>query len=227
MVARRNTTVQAVAYVRVSTARQHADAQLRQIRQVAKTVGARLGRVYRDVASSVKERPELDQLVRDARLGRVCLVVVWALDRLGRELWEIADRVRELDALGVRLVSVREPWLDSVNSSPETRKLWLSIGGWWAEMEHHRLRQRTAEGLAAAKARGVRLGRPPAHIPEEAKRLARRLRSGGVSWRHTAEELARQGFCQAAKKRGRGRHPRRPWPIGTLRDSLNRRTSTT
>jgi len=111
------------------------------------------------VESAVKARPVLEQVLADARAGRIQAVVVWALDRLHRSMVGSITTVLELDRLGVQVISLKEPWLDT---SGPVRSLLVAIFGWVVEQERTRLIERTKAGLARARAQGKRLGRPPA-----------------------------------------------------------------
>jgi DNA invertase Pin-like site-specific DNA recombinase len=86
-------------------------------------------------------------------------VVVYALDRVARSLWDLAAVVKELEARGKFLLSVREEWLQNVD--PKVRQLIISVLGWAAEMEREFIRERTREALARLKAQGKAVGRPP------------------------------------------------------------------
>jgi len=79
-------------------------------------------------------------------------VVVYALDRVARSLWDLAAVVKELEGRGKLLLSVCEEWLQSVD--PRVRQLIISILGWAAEMEREFIRERTREALARLKAEG-------------------------------------------------------------------------
>ena len=85
--------------------------------------------VYEQSESAAKTRPVLDQLLDDVRVGKRQAVVVWALDRLHRSMAGCIDAVLELDRLGVPVLSVREPWLDT---SGPVRSLLVAIFGWVA-----------------------------------------------------------------------------------------------
>lgn len=176
-----NTTA---AYLRVSTPEQSLENQRHELAQLASARGLQLDRVYEEQASGADvRRAALEQLRDDARRGRVHVVLVWALDRLGRTMHEVLGLVLELDALGVRVLSAREPWLD--NEGP-VRSLLLAVFGWVAEQERARLGERTRAGLERARRRGVQLGRPRARVD---LRTARRLRAEGLSLRDVAAQL--------------------------------------
>lgn len=113
--------------------------------------------IYEEVESAAKARPVLERLLGDARVGRVQAVAVWALDRLHRSMLGAIQTVLELDRLGVRVISVRESWLDT--DSP-VRPLLVAIFGWVAEQERTRLIERTKAGVQRARREGKKIGRP-------------------------------------------------------------------
>jgi DNA invertase Pin-like site-specific DNA recombinase len=147
----------AALYVRVSTDRQTAENQLIELQQLAAARGFESA-VYEEVESAVKSRPVLERMLGDARTGRVRAIMVWALDRLHRSMIGSIQTVLECDRIGVPVVSVREPWLDT---SGPVRPLLVAIFGWVAEQERARLIERTRAGLERARREGKRLGRPP------------------------------------------------------------------
>ena len=114
---------------------------------------------YEEVESAAKARPVLDRMLADARAGRVRAILVWALDRLHRSMVGSIQTVLECDRIGVPVISVREPWLDT---SGPVRPLLVAIFGWVAEQERARLIERTKAGLDRARRQGKTLGRPRA-----------------------------------------------------------------
>lgn len=147
----------AALYARVSTDRQTTANQVDDLHRLAAARGW-APVLYEEQASAAKRRPVLDRLMDSARRGEVRVVVVWALDRLDRSMFACIARVVELDRLGVLVVSVREPWLDT---SGPTRSLLVAVFGWVAEQERARLIERTRAGLDRARRQGKRIGRPP------------------------------------------------------------------
>lgn len=147
----------AALYVRVSTSNQTTDNQQTELEQLARARGLTVT-VYAETESATKRRPVLERLMEDARRGRIQVVTVWALDRLHRSMQGAINAVLELDRLGVQVVSLREPWLDT---SGPVRPLLVAIFGWVAEQERARLVERTKAGLDRARRQGKRLGRPP------------------------------------------------------------------
>lgn len=145
--------MRAVAYIRVSTEQQTVDNQRPALEAMARARGWDLEWVE-ETASGASVRPALDALCERARRGEFAAVLVWAVDRLGRNMAEVVNRVHALDAAGVVLLSHQEPWLDT---SGPTRSLLLSIFAWVAQQERERLSQRVKAGLKRTK---KRLGRP-------------------------------------------------------------------
>src|SRR5437016_2633180 len=115
---------------------------------------------------------------RSPRNFKVVLLVARPLD--GEQP---PSRVLELDRIGIQVVSVREPWLDT---SGPVRSLLIAIFSWCAEQERLRLIERTRAGLDRARRQGKRIGRPKATIDLE---RARALRAQGKSLREAAMAL--------------------------------------
>ena len=141
--------------------------------------------VVRDLGRSGADpdRPGLRRILREAREGDA--VVVWALDRLGRDarlLLEILDRFKER---GVALYSVRE----GVLGEGAAGQLLYSILSAVAEFERERLRERTKEGLRRAKRAGKRLGRPRKHDHDRLRAEAEKLLAEGKTLSETAKIL--------------------------------------
>jgi len=177
--------VKAAAYARCSTTEQHPEAQLGPLRAWAAAQGHELVEYIDEGQSGAKaSRPAFDQMMAAVRRGEVKLVAVAALDRLGRDVANLLAIAAELRERGVQLVSLREG-LDL--HSPVGKALFTMLG-LVAELERSWIQERVAAGLAAARKRGVRCGRPPALDREQAAR-ARRLAEHGMSRRKIAEML--------------------------------------
>ena len=177
--------MKAVIYARVSTSEQHADSQLPECQALIAARGWNLVGERIEVGSAAKHRPVWSELLEQARRGEFQVLVVWALDRLGRSMHGNLRDVLELESRGVRVVSVREAWLDQ---SGPTRDLVLGVLSWVSQHERERLSDRTKAGLARVRAKGVKLGRPESIDPTTARRAAQ-LRESGSSWRSIAAQL--------------------------------------
>jgi putative DNA-invertase from lambdoid prophage Rac len=148
--------VKAGIYMRVSTTKQDAENQRPELEQLA-LARRWSAEFHEETESGAKVRPILDGLCDRAVKGQVGAVVVWSLDRLGRNAAEVIARVNRLLAANVRVVSLREPWLEQDGPA---RELLLFIFAWVAQQERRRLIERTNAGLDKARAKGTRLGRP-------------------------------------------------------------------
>lgn len=147
-----------VGYARVSTRDQHLD------RQLAALDGAGCLRVFADKLSGRNvERPELRACLDYLRAGDV--LVVSALDRLGRSLADLLAIVDDLRHRGVGFRSLHE----SIDTTTPGGRLVFHVVGALAEFVRELIVEGTREGLAAARARGQRLGRPPALTPEQVR----------------------------------------------------------
>jgi len=152
-----------LGYARVSTGDQSPDLQLDAL------TAAGCYRVFVERASGALDaRPELARALDQLRPGDT--LVVWKLDRLGRSLRHLIDTVGALERRGVGFKSLRE----SVDTTTPGGRLVFHLFGALAEFERDVLRERTAAGLAAARARGRTGGRPPVMTPATAA-VARQL----------------------------------------------------
>ncbi len=168
--------VRAALWLRVSTSDQVAANQEPELLALAVARGLEVVEVYRLEGESAWSgsggyRKALEAMLRDARRCRFEVLLVWALDRLGREgplaTLQLVDR---LSRAGVTVVSIHEPWTEA---GGELRELLLAITAWVARMESQRRSERTRAGLERARAEGKRIGRPPG-----ARDTRKRRRSG-------------------------------------------------
>jgi len=144
-------------YARVSTAGQSLDGQLDQLH--AAGVDERHVRV--ETASGRRQdRPVLAALLQDVADGDG--LVVTKLDRLGRSMQHLVRVVDELDRRGVRVRSLSE----AIDTSTAGGRFMVHLAAALAQMEADLIRERTLDGLAAARARGRIGGRPTVMTPE-------------------------------------------------------------
>ena len=167
-----------VAYVRVSRDDEQPENQEHAIFRWAAERGHQVVETVRDVGVSGAlppgERPGWQRVVQ--LLESADGVVVYALDRAARSLWDLASVVRELESKGKLLLSVREEWLQNVD--PRVRQLIISVLGWAAEMEREFIRERTREAIARLKAQGKYVGRPPKWSEQTRRRIIDLVRRG-------------------------------------------------
>jgi DNA invertase Pin-like site-specific DNA recombinase len=133
--------------------------------------------------------------LRDAHRGRFKAVAIWKLDRLARSVRHLVLLADELRALGIDLVSVE----DAIDTTTASGRFLFHILGAVAELERELIRERTIAGLASAKRRGAKLGRPRARFDIE---RAARLRGDGLSYERVAAILGvSTGTIHAALRR--------------------------
>lgn len=134
-----------------------------------------------------RERPVLEELLAYVRDGDT--VVVWSLDRLARSVKDLKDIVGDLLARGVTVEFVKEGMKFSPDDSqgPFSKLLFHTLAA-FAEFERDVIRERQAEGIAKAKAKGVYKGRAPVLNPTQVE-VARSRVSSGVPKAQVARDL--------------------------------------
>jgi DNA invertase Pin-like site-specific DNA recombinase len=144
-------------YARVSTFDQEPENQLAELRRYAGARGWTIAEHIDKGVSGVNDRrPAFDALLADARRRRFDVLVVWRLDRLGRNLKHLIGLLDELNASGIAFVSLNE----GIDATTPAGKLQMHILGAIAEFERARIAERVRAGLQRARAQGKRLGRP-------------------------------------------------------------------
>ena len=173
-------------YIRVSTREQNEDRQ----RLALAALPVPEENIYMDKQSGKDfERPQYRRLVR--RLRRDDLLYVKSIDRLGRNYSEILEQWRMLTKeKGVDIAVLDMPLLDTRRGKDLMGTflsgIVLQVLSFVAENERDNIRQRQAEGIAAAKARGVRFGRPPLPLPDNFHMLHQAWRGQKITLRQAA-----------------------------------------
>ena len=174
-------------YIRVSSVDQTEDRQMIALR--GKGVAER--HIYLDKQSGKDfHRPQYRRLVRALKPGD--LLYVQSIDRLGRDYREIQQQWRLLTKeKGVDICVLDMPLLDTRQGKDLMgtfiADLVLQILSFVAQSERENIRRRQQEGIAAAKARGVKFGRPPLPLPENFYEVQRRWRNKELTLRQAAE----------------------------------------
>ena len=175
-------------YIRVSTRDQNEDRQLIAMREI----DVPEKNIYTDKQSGKDfERPQYKKLVR--KLKRDDLLYIKSIDRLGRNYEEIQNQWRLLTKdKGVDICVIDMPLLDTRRGKDLVgtflSDIVLQVLSFVAENERVNIRQRQAEGIAAAKARGVRFGRPPRPLPENYHSAYQRWKAGKITGTAAAAE---------------------------------------
>ncbi|MCI9348291.1 MAG: recombinase family protein [Oscillibacter sp.] len=181
-------------YIRVSSTDQNEDRQLDALRELAVPEE----RIYLDKQSGKDfNRPNYQRLVRKLKPGD--LLYIKSIDRLGRDYEEIQNQWRRLTKeKGVDICVIDMPLLDTRRGRDLVgtflSDIVLQVLSFVAENERSNIRQRQAEGIAAAKRRGVRFGRPSLPLPLDFPQIVADWDRGQLSLK---DALQRTGFSEA------------------------------
>src|ERR1700704_4572760 len=167
-------------YLRVSTAKQDTDNQLRELEAVAARSGWEVVRIFEDAgisgAKGRDERPGLDSMMKAVNAKRFDMVAAWSLDRLGRSLTGLLGILQGLHDKGVDLFLHQQ----GIDTSTTAGRAMFQMLGVFAEFERGIIRERINAGLARARAKGTKLGRRPVKPSVEAR--IRELRAQGMGF---------------------------------------------
>ncbi|HEX3885408.1 MAG TPA: recombinase family protein [Stellaceae bacterium] len=168
-----------LGYARVSTEEQNLDMQRRSLR------AAGCERVFEDcgVSGAARSRPQLDKAFASLRQGDI--LVVWKLDRLGRSLSHLIEVMQTLGEQGVGFQSMSE----AIDTTTAGGRLVFHMMGALAEFERSLIAERTRAGMAAAKARGEAVGRPPKLTRTQVEHARRLIKTKSESVTSVARSL--------------------------------------
>jgi DNA invertase Pin-like site-specific DNA recombinase len=156
-----------IGYARVSTQDQDTQSQI----SALKESGCEL--MFQEKASGGRwDRPELHQLLGQLRKGDV--VVVWKLDRLSRSLKDLLLTLEKIEGAGANFQSLTE----AIDTATPAGRMMMQIVGSFAEFERAMLRERTKNGLDAARKDGRVGGRRPKLTPQQQKEIVTLVTSG-------------------------------------------------
>jgi DNA invertase Pin-like site-specific DNA recombinase len=177
----------AALYLRVSTSEQTTDNQELALRQIAAARGWNVVEVYNDTgisgAKGRNERPALDAMLHDASRRRFDVVMAWKLDRLGRSTLDLHNNAEHLRVSGVEIFCPGQ----GIDTATSAGKLTFTILAGVAEFERDLIRERVNAGIARARAKGVKLGRPKTEKKIEDQ--IRALLGSGVGMNKIAAQL--------------------------------------
>ena len=190
-------------YIRVSTREQNEDRQLIALREMAVPEA----NLFIDKQSGKDfQRPQYKKLVR--KLKKDDLLYIKSIDRLGRNYEEIQNQWRILTKdKGIDIVVLDMPLLDTRRGKDLMgtflSDIVLQVLSFVAENERTNIRQRQAEGIAAAKARGTRFGRARKPLPENFDACCEAWRNGEMTLTQAADAcgMVRASFQRAMARR--------------------------
>src|SRR5271155_6139252 len=186
--------MRAAIYARVSTNNgQDPHMQIRELREYCQRRGWEIEGEYVDagVSGAKEHRPQLDVLLAACRKRRVDAVVVYRYDRFARSLRQLVNALEEFRSLGIEFISLHE----GVDTSTPNGRLVFGIFASIAEFERELIRDRVISGIAAARSKGKRLGRPRQFV--DSSKIAV-LRSQGLTW---AEITSQTGISKGSAQR--------------------------
>lgn len=189
-------------YVRVSTKEQNEDRQLISIRKM----GVEDKKIYIDKVSGKNfERPQYKRLLK--KLDKNSVLYIQSIDRLGRNYRELSEQWRIITKeIGADVVVIDMPLLDTRKEKgllgTFISDLILALLSYVAESEYETIHRRQAEGIVAAKARGVKFGRPSRKVPTNFDEIHRLWRDKKMTLIEAAEacEMPVGTFYSKARK---------------------------
>lgn len=179
----------AAIYCRVSTADQSCERQERELTALADRAGYEVVGVYKETGSGVKlDRAERKKVMALAQAREIDAILVTELSRWGRSTLDLLNTLRELESRRVSVIALNGMTFNL--STPHGRMMATFLSG-IAEFEHDLISERVKSGLAAAKARGKKLGRQPGQRPKSDRLSAQVLAriAEGRSYRLIGREL--------------------------------------
>ena len=188
-------------YIRVSTMGQNEDRQ----RLAMERAAVPKRNIYMDKQSGKDfDRPQYKRLVHRLKSGD--LLYVGSIDRLGRNYEEIQRQWRILTKeIGIDICVLDMPLLDTCNGKDLMgtfiADLVLQILSFVAQSERENIRRRQAEGIAAAKKRGVRFGRPRAEVPEDFAAIVQEWKKGCITMEEALQksQISKSTFYRRVK----------------------------
>lgn len=173
----------AALYFRCSTVQQNLEIQTNDLRKYAEARGFEIIFEYSDfgISGAKDKRPALDQMLKEARQRKFDCVIVWRLDRLGRNTKHLLTVLDELDSLQIPLVSLQEGF----DLSTPIGRVVATVLAALSAFEREIIKERVIAGIQNAKAKGKVLGRPKSVDKESIKTL----RNTGLTYRQISELL--------------------------------------
>lgn len=175
-------------YARVSTSSQTVENQFQELREVARRNGWQIVAELADSgisgAKGRDQRPAFDQLLKRATRREFDLIMVWAIDRLGRSIQHLVGFMNDILAMDVDLFVMQQ----AIDTTTPSGRMIFSIFSALGEYERELIRERIMAGQKRARAQGVKIGRP-SKINEAVRKSVKLLRDGGMGIKEISERL--------------------------------------
>jgi DNA invertase Pin-like site-specific DNA recombinase len=181
-------TLKVAIYARVSTSSQTVENQLQELRDVAKKnnwyVVAELSDSGISGAKGRDQRPAFDELLKRATRREFDLIMVWAIDRLGRSIQHLVGFMNDIQAMGVELYVHQQ----AIDTTTPSGRMTFSIFSALGEYERELIRERIMAGQKRARAQGVKIGRP-SKLNDAVRTSVKLLRDGGMGIKEISRQL--------------------------------------
>lgn len=175
-------------YARVSTANQTVENQLQDLRAVAERnswhVIAELSDSGISGTKGRDQRPAFDELLKRATRREFDLIMVWAIDRLGRSIQHLVSFMNDIQSLNVDLYVHQQ----AIDTTTPTGRMTFSIFSALGEYERELMRERIMAGQRRARSQGVKIGRP-SKMNDAVRTSVRLLRGNGMAIREISKRL--------------------------------------
>lgn len=165
-----------IGYARVSTCDQNLDLQIRALK------AADCAKIFRDegISAVAADRPNFSAALESLNSGDT--LVIWKMDRAFRSLIHALNVLEELERRGIEFQSLT----DDINTATAMGRFVYQIRNAFSELERALISERTRAGMAAARERGVTLGRPPKLTEKQIERARREIEGSGKTIAHMA-----------------------------------------
>jgi len=174
-------------FLRVSTTGQTTENQLRELTEVCKRNNWQVVEQYDETVSGtkgVKDRSELSRMLKDASRRKFEKVVVWSVDRLGRNMKHLVSVLSQLKDTGINLYSYKQ----GIDTSTTMGESFFYMIGIFAELENNMRKERQVAGIKRALANGAKFGRK-SKLSKNIRAEIETLRSEGLAMRQIAKQL--------------------------------------
>mgnify|MGYP000195887954 CR=1 FL=1 len=179
--------MRAVIYTRTSTNQQRTDLQMKPLMEMVEKSGYELVKIIEDIgvsgAKRSGERTGMSELMQMVGRRECDVVCVYSVDRIGRNMGDVISLVEELDARGVGLIIHKQ----GIQTNTPQGKILVGFFALMAQMERDFIAARVSDGIAAARAKGKKFGRPKLSTEKEQQIVE--LRRSGKSMNHIAKQL--------------------------------------
>jgi DNA invertase Pin-like site-specific DNA recombinase len=180
-------SINVAIFVRVSSSQQSTEMQISDLHEVCERNDWRIVETYNETVSGTKgqgERSELNRLMIDASRRKFDKVVVWSVDRLGRNMKHLVSVLAQLNELDINLYAYKQ----GIDTSTTMGQSFFYMVGIFAELENNMRKERQSLGIKKALEKGAKFGRK-SKLDKKVLAEISSLREQGLSMRGIAKQL--------------------------------------